>query len=883
MLRRIFLGLFCILPVAAWGFAVDIHRDISVEQAGLLRATIAGNDEQFSSRALQELADANEAVDALSSAAQFFPARHFTNERVTDGFNRVDRLAQEALAALAGNSPDGRQARENIGQALHTIQDFYAHSNWAELGQTAVANSGNTGPTTGTCAANPNQLSPSGGGGLTTAYFVESCSGRLDCADEAAAFQLGLTDDYGCETSLLPVGKCFHGNYRAACVGINKDLSPVLAAAKGLTASPFHANARSAAERATTDFLQREILDQLVGQDKALAALLDVKGTLGFVVDDTGSMGDDIVQVQNIIQSLVSITQGLIEERPGDFLLTRFGDPSVGPTVVSEDPNVILQAAQALSPSGGGDCPELSQSGLLQAISNSRFGSRLITFTDATAKDSSLANSVISRAQNKEIVLRYSLTGSCSPIDPAYIRGAAETGGQVFLIDRDEVGQLLDLFTFGLRPDVSRVLTQSIAATSTPSVVTVPVDLNMRAFSVSVSGGSNIDMRIYRPDGSDATDDENINVTALSTAVIATIDNPVPGEWSIELTGSGELSVSVDGDSQLGLLRAEFVEANLDIHGGYFPIEGQVIFGEEATIQAIMIGPVASATFELLTPEGASLGIIDLSQNFPDAVQEYYLGELNPPNEPFRLSVSGVDEAGFTYRRQSPIVFRPQTVQVVIDAVSENISIGEPASINFIVTNTGESKSFNLAAVDDLGATQSVSPSSLDLGIGESATVTVELLVPESTPDDTSFELSLTVTDSSDVNNFNSASLSLTAVDLADNTPPVLAFAITPERIWPPNHKMVPITVSVVVEDDLDPAPQIVLESISVNQLDNGTGDGNTIDDIAGADYGTDDRVFEVRAERAGGVDRTYTITYRATDNAGNETRVSATVRVARR
>jgi sialidase-1 len=54
--------------------------------------------------------------------------------------------------------------------------------------------------------------------------------------------------------------------------------------------------------------------------------------------------------------------------------------------------------------------------------------------------------------------------------------------------------------------------------------------------------------------------------------------------------------------------------------------------------------------------------------------------------------------------------------------------------------------------------------------------------------------------------------------------------------------------------------------------------------DVQGAEIGTDDRTFSLRAERGErGAERAYTITYRATDRSGNTTDTSATVVVPRR
>jgi hypothetical protein len=66
----------------------------------------------------------------------------------------------------------------------------------------------------------------------------------------------------------------------------------------------------------------------------------------------------------------------------------------------------------------------------------------------------------------------------------------------------------------------------------------------------------------------------------------------------------------------------------------------------------------------------------------------------------------------------------------------------------------------------------------------------------------------------------------------------------------------------------------IVLVSITSNE-------NHSEDDIQGAEYGTADTSFKLRATRAeNGKGRIYTITYRATDHAGNTTEHSITIEV---
>jgi hypothetical protein len=120
-----------------------------------------------------------------------------------------------------------------------------------------------------------------------------------------------------------------------------------------------------------------------------------------------------------------------------------------------------------------------------------------------------------------------------------------------------------------------------------------------------------------------------------------------------------------------------------------------------------------------------------------------------------------------------------------------------------------------------------------------------------------------------------------THVAVVDTTPPQLSVSVSPAQLWPPNHKLRPVTATITVTDTCDANPVIRLVSITSNEADNGAGDGNTTGDIQGAAFGTDDRAFLLRAERSGnGNGRIYTITYSATDASGNTTLSQATVTV---
>ena len=120
-------------------------------------------------------------------------------------------------------------------------------------------------------------------------------------------------------------------------------------------------------------------------------------------------------------------------------------------------------------------------------------------------------------------------------------------------------------------------------------------------------------------------------------------------------------------------------------------------------------------------------------------------------------------------------------------------------------------------------------------------------------------------------------------VTVLDTEAPTITASVTPVELWPANHKMVTIEATVLVTDECDPNPTFVLTSIVSNEPDNGLGDGDQANDIQGADYGTPDTSFELRAERAGMLtNRVYTITYTGSDSSGNTSQTQVQVTVPR-
>jgi hypothetical protein len=111
-----------------------------------------------------------------------------------------------------------------------------------------------------------------------------------------------------------------------------------------------------------------------------------------------------------------------------------------------------------------------------------------------------------------------------------------------------------------------------------------------------------------------------------------------------------------------------------------------------------------------------------------------------------------------------------------------------------------------------------------------------------------------------------------------DKSAPALKVIVDKPILAVPNRKMEKIKVTLDSFDSVSGTESIILESITINE------DNAVEGDIQDASYGTLDTEFSLRAERNGynPEGRIYTITYLATDKAGNTVRGTITVTVPR-
>ncbi|VDK36360.1 unnamed protein product [Gongylonema pulchrum] len=85
--------------------------------------------------------------------------------------------------------------------------------------------------------------------------------------------------------------------------------------------------------------------------------------SLTFVFDTTGSMNDDLIQVQDGARKILDTVLTQREKLIYNYIYVPFHDPRVGPVFTTTDSSAFQRHLSSVHVVGGGDCPEMTLSG----------------------------------------------------------------------------------------------------------------------------------------------------------------------------------------------------------------------------------------------------------------------------------------------------------------------------------------------------------------------------------------------------------------------------------------------------------------------------------------------------------------------------------------
>lgn len=247
-----------------------------------------------------------------------------------------------------------------------------------------------------------------------------------------------------------------------------------------------------------------------------------------------------------------------------------------------------------------------------------------------------------------------------------------------------------------------------------------------------------------------------------------------------------------------------------------------------------------SQTLEATGPDGAAASF---AASATDAVGVASLNYSHAPGSTFPLGTTTVtataaDAAGNASSGSFAITVRDTTAPVLTVPANQVLEA---------TSASGAVATFTASATDAVGVT-SLTSSSASGATFPLGTTTVVVTAKDAAGNTTSGSFTVTV---------------------RDTTAPVISsLSNTAPTLWPPNHKMVAVTVKATASDVVGLASLKII-SVTSSEPDNGLGDGDTANDI----QITGNLTVNLRAERSGnGNGRTYTITVEARDAAGNAT-----------
>lgn len=124
--------------------------------------------------------------------------------------------------------------------------------------------------------------------------------------------------------------------------------------------------------------------------------------SLVIVFDATGSMQDSLNVLRNSARNIIDKFSSWNHSPIYNYIFVPFRDPETGPAVVSIDSSKLLKTLEELRVFGGNSCPENTLSGISLALKYALPKSFVYVFTDATAHDYDLENTVIEQIQQKQ-------------------------------------------------------------------------------------------------------------------------------------------------------------------------------------------------------------------------------------------------------------------------------------------------------------------------------------------------------------------------------------------------------------------------------------------------------------------------------------------------
>ncbi|XP_072318601.1 von Willebrand factor A domain-containing protein 7-like [Eucyclogobius newberryi] len=695
--------------------------------------------------ALQEIYMQNGLVDRDFVASA---PHHFNSEAFLEGRS----LITEGVAAIKANvrNENFQAARETLGRVLHTLQDFYSHSNWVELG--------NKEPYL-------NLIRPD----LPIENLADMSTPTCrDCAGGTCPNQIlsdilhqgKLTSGYmGIFSGKKPSGKCSHGgssdltSFKVPRGGIHKD-------ERRPDNQDYHDAAVKVATAATLKLLE-DI--RLAAGDNDFLRMLGIarSSVVCFVIDTTGSMSDDIDEARKVVYEIIDEKKGTQDE-PSEYILVPFNDPEFGPVIKTTDPEVMKKEISKLRANGGGDLPEMCYSGIQLALTTAPSYSNIFVFTDASAKDAHLQDTLVALIRSTKSMVNFFMTSGKRRRRSTrggtfndYKDLALASGGQAIQVTKGQLPQATDII---LDTSTSALVTilQQDRNPGKPETFSFSLDDSLKNITFYITGTS-LSFTLTNPAGVTQSSSQ----ASGSLATIKTVGNlwrstlnadRATGRWQIRLTSSNAYTIKVSGQSTIAFIY-DFVEKFEGPHPGYAVLTGRPQEGQPANLMLPVMGRKGPDSLKI---KEISLLSVSSSVSTSASISNMGNGEILAtvpvvPGGEFVVLLKGIDTVSNTeFQRQSTTQMSVSKVNIKA-TVSSSMEPGKAFTLPFSVFTNGTGGQYKISARNDRNFPMAY-PSSLSLTSGQYTNATLTITPPAGTVSGTDVTVTLDASSGSDSN-----------------------------------------------------------------------------------------------------------------------------------
>ncbi|KAK6524679.1 hypothetical protein TWF281_011580 [Arthrobotrys megalospora] len=616
--------------------------------------------------AVDEIAEANALVDDDQKNGEL----HFDGESFRPAQERLINLANQAISF--SNAGDYIAARKSVGMALHTLQDFYAHSNWLEslikkgaphriypgLGRpdTMIYPLGRTTDTCKPCTK------PSW-------FRCDDCSSNIDTVDLTSGYYAG-------EPAFVKPSneKCSHGgpfdDSSVSGQGINKDTPSCWFAPH----NDLHYDAARLGVAATIEWVDSQIYKRL---PQLQADLLFGKAYKnGSLMNPSSPSKWDFVKTSIEPHKRGLVTRAATVDHNMHLL--------VAVDNVHEHGKALVRAAV-----GGG---------------------RKVYPVQLVQRD-------INGAERQ-----------CD--DYGWWNIALATGGHLITFPENETAEAAALLDMLSQPNHIEVLSVAGAGSAerTVSEFSFPLDSSLGSLVISTSGVSSFDL--FSPNGSSYRLDtlsngiqrkrvgNSIALNFSATAV------PPPGLYRISVKTATNYTISISGESELSIRSFNFVqERGRPQHQALFSIPSSPIAGQKAMVKAHVHGNFTEGKFEFRTKAGALIASQDKikrDSTHENMATSFYGDSSKVPEDDFMVYFTGINEEGDRFQRAIPLMMSSSSLQLTAPII-QRMTVGEPRTVTIELTNLNRvADTYDVFAVDSKDSLVKITNSSLYLEAGAS-------------------------------------------------------------------------------------------------------------------------------------------------------------------